>query len=95
MDPATGWFEIARIDSKRADYIVNYLETHWLTRYPWPTEIVLDRGTEFKAEVEATIKDEYGVNKKLITTRDPQANAMVERCHQTLGSMINMLGITR
>jgi len=31
IDPATGWFEICEIDSKRADYIANYLEFHWLT----------------------------------------------------------------
>ena len=26
IDPATGWFEISRIDCKRADYMANYLE---------------------------------------------------------------------
>ena len=63
IDPATGWFEIIQIPTKRADYIVNYLEFHWLTRYPWPTKIVMDRGKEFAAEVKAAIKDEYGINK--------------------------------
>ena len=43
IDPATGWFEIAEIPSKRADDIINILEMTWLTRYPWPTEIVLNR----------------------------------------------------
>ena len=91
IDPATGWFEICEIPEKRADYVVNYLEFNWLTRYPWPTEIVMDRGKEFAAEVQATIKHEYGINRKLITTRNPQANAMVERVHQVIHNMIRVM----
>ena len=88
IDPATGWFDICQIERKRADYVANYLEFHWLSRYPNPTEIVLDRGGEFKAELQAMIRDEWGVNKKLITTRNPQANGIVERVHQVLGTMV-------
>ena len=45
IDPATGWFEMTSISQKKADYVANYLEMTWLTRYPWLTEIVLDRGS--------------------------------------------------
>ena len=48
----------------------------------------MDRGREFAAEVAAMIKDEYGLQKKLITTRNPQANSIVERVHQTVHNMI-------
>ena len=88
IDPATGWFEIAEVPNKRADYISNILEQAWLTRYPWPQEVILDRGREFMAEVIPMLKRDYGIKRKPITTRNPQANAMVERCHQTLRSMI-------
>ena len=60
----------------------------WLTRHPWPTEIVMDRGKEFAAEVRETLKDECGINREVITTRNPQANAMVERVHQVTHQMI-------
>ena len=93
IDPATGWFEIVEIPTKRADYVVNYLEFNWLTRYPWPTEIVMDRGSEFAAEVSAAIKDEYGIQKKLITTRNPQANAIVERVHQVVHNMVRTFNV--
>ena len=93
IDPATSWFEICEIDAKRADYIANYLEFHWLTRYPWPTEVVMDRGREFCAEVSAMIKNDYGLSKKLITTRNPQANAIVERVHKVVHQMIDTSGI--
>ena len=79
IDPATGWFEIIEVPNRRADEISNALEHVWLTRYPWPTEIVLDRGNEFKREVLAMLKNDYGITMKLITTRNPQANAMVKK----------------
>jgi hypothetical protein len=89
IDPATGWFEIAHIPQKRADVVANIFETTWLTKYPWPAEVVLDRGSEFKREFEQMLKDDYGITRKPITTRNPQANAMVERAHATLQNMIN------
>ncbi len=93
IDPATGWFEIVEIPEKSADYVINLLEMTWLTRYPWPTEVVMDRGKEFAAEVRDTLRRDYGVIRKLITTRNPQANAMVERIHQVIHNMIRTLEI--
>jgi hypothetical protein len=88
IDPATGWFEIAEIPSKRADYVSNVLEQTWFNRYPWPTEVVLDRGREFMAEVKDMLRDDYGVVRKPITTRNPQANSIVERAHKTLDYLL-------
>ena len=53
----------------------------------------MDRGREFAAEVQDTIRKEYCIRRKLITTRNPQANAMVERVHQTIHNMIASMGI--
>jgi len=89
IDPATGWFDICEIPSKRADYVANYLEMTWFSRYPWPTEIVMDRGKEFAKEVRELICTEYGIAKKLITTRNPQANSIVERVHKVVHQMID------
>jgi len=93
IDPATGWFEIVNIPNKRADYIANVLEYHWLTRYPWPTEITMDRGSEFKKEVSEALRSQFGIEVKMITTRNPQANAIVERIHQVVGDMIRTRAI--
>ena len=93
IDPATGWFEIKEIESKRADYIANYLEQTWLNRYPWPQTIICDRGTEFFAEVQTMIEANYGIKIRRITKRNPQANAIVERAHQTIGNIIRNFSI--
>ena len=53
-----------------------------------PQKVILDRGTEFMAEFSKMIQDDYGIKKKPITKRNPQANIIVERFHQTIGNMI-------
>ena len=88
IDPATGWFEIAEIPEKRADFVADTLHRVWFNRYPWPVQVICDRGSEFRLEVQALIKREIGAKQKFITTRNPQANSMVERAHQTMHNMI-------
>ena len=88
IDPATGWFEMREINTKSADNIANILEQSWLSRYPWPSKIIFDRGSEFKAEVTKMLKEDYGATVSPTTTRNPQANSIVERVHQTIGNII-------
>ena len=45
IDPATGWFEIAKIPTKTAAEIVDITEKTWFTRYRLPQRIVFDGGT--------------------------------------------------
>ena len=88
IDPATGWFEIHQYDDKRAITVANIAEEEWFSRYPWPTQVTFDRGTEFIGIEFQKMLDDYGVKKKPITTRNPQANAIVERVHQTIGNIV-------
>jgi hypothetical protein len=88
IDPATGWFEMKEIPNKEAITIANIIEQTWLSRYPWPTQVILDRGSEFMGEFTRMVEKDYGVKKKPITTRNPQANSILERIHQTIGNMV-------
>jgi hypothetical protein len=94
IDPAPGWFEIAEVPgTKRADVIANVVEQQWLCRYPWPQQVVMDRGTKFLAEFSKLLSEEYGIDKKPITKRNPQANSIVERVHQTIGNMLRTFSV--
>ena len=55
IDPATGWVEIRTVP----DLVANQVELAWLTRYPLPTKVVLDRGNELLAEFKNMIEHDY------------------------------------
>ena len=89
IDPATGWFEIHQYDDKRSITVANIAEQEWFARYPWPTQVTFDRGSEFIGkDFQDMIKKDYGITAKPITVRNPQANAIVERVHQVIGNII-------
>ena len=66
INPATGCFEMREIKTKSADSVAKVLEQAWLTRYPWPTRMIFDRGSELKAELCQMVKNDYGVKVKPI-----------------------------
>jgi transposase InsO family protein len=89
IDPATSWFEIHQYDDKRSITVANIVEQEWFCRYPWPTQITFDRGSEFMGhDFQNMVTNDYGIKRKPITTRNPQANAIVERIHQVIGNII-------
>ena len=89
IDPATGWFEIHEYDDKKSITIANIAEQEWFSRYPWPTQVSFDRGKEFIGhDFQDMLKNDYGITRKPITTRNPQANAIIERVHQVIGNIV-------
>ena len=95
IDPATGWFEIKEFkEQKYMQNIANIVEQEWLTRYPWPTQVIHDRGSEFIGYFfREMLVNDYGITPKPITVRNPQANAIVERIHQTIGNLVRSFEI--
>eukprot|EP00957_Ditylum_brightwellii_P070617 5365636-Ditylum_brightwellii.AAC.3 len=88
IDPATGWFEVKETAVRSSNVAANIVEQTWLTRYPWPQKVILDRGTEFMKDFITIVWDEYRTKHKPITTRNPQLNCIVERTHQTIGNLL-------
>ena len=87
IDPATGWIEIHTVPSARADLVSNIVELAWLTRYPLPSKVIIDCGNKFLVEFKTMIQANYGIKVKLITSRNPQANSILERVRQTIGNI--------
>eukprot|EP00957_Ditylum_brightwellii_P182233 13883679-Ditylum_brightwellii.AAC.1 len=90
INKATGWFEIKETTTRSFDVVANIIEQMWLTRYLWPQKVILDTGTEFMKDFVMLVQDEYGIKYKSITTRNCQANSIVERAHQTIGNLLCM-----
>eukprot|EP00804_Cyclotella_cryptica_P027899 CCRYP_003794-RA/>CCRYP_003794-RA protein AED:0.46 eAED:0.46 QI:0/0/0/1/0/0/2/0/141 len=65
----------------------------WFSRYPRSQYIIYDNGSydngsEFKPHFE-TLCDSYGLKRKPTSVRSPQANAILERVHQTIMAMLH------
>ena len=89
IDPATGWFEIVEYNDKKSITIANLMEMTWLSRYPRPSLIQYDQGSEFIGnDFRSTCQNEYGIKTKPSLTKNPQSNAIIERIHQVISNMI-------
>jgi len=59
----------------------------WLSRYPRCQYIIYDNGSEFKLHF-AALCDSFGIKRKPTNVKNPQANAILERVHQVLMTML-------
>ena len=83
-----GWIEINISLSAQADFIANQIELALLTRYLLSSKVIVDRGNEFLAEFREMIPNDYGIKGRANTSRNPQANTILERVHQTTGNIL-------
>ena len=66
IGPAIGWIEIRAVPSARVDLVANQLGLGWLTRYPLPNKVIVNRENEFR---EMVIND-YSITVNPITSRN-------------------------
>ena len=95
--PVTGWFEVKQYDDKIEISIANSVKDTWLSRYPRPTEITYDKGSEFIGHefIKSLIEMEYGINVKISTLENPTSNAILEQIHQVLGNLVHTCNMTQ
>ena len=95
IDPVTGWFEITQSNNKKARMLANLVETMWLVRYPWSVKITYYQGGELLGHElkNSLIEQEYGIKTKPYSSRNPQANVIIERTHQILGNLIHYFNL--
>ena len=59
--------------------------------YPWPLEIIYDRGGEFLGHKfrNSLIEDKYGTKNNPASPGNPQVNVTIDRIHQVLGNLVH------
>jgi transposase InsO family protein len=87
IDLATRWVEIVRIHEKTSENIALAFDRNWLNRYPRPTKVIHDQGTEFKSEF-AELLESLGIEEVTTTVKNPRANAILERTHDVMANML-------
>ena len=73
--------------SAQISRLVNKL---WFSRYPSPRcqQIIFDIGSEFRLHFEG-LSETCGIKRKPNTIKNPQSNAILERVHQIVTSMLH------
>lgn len=94
IDPASSWFEIAFVPEKdfNSARISQLFNQHWLCRYPRCSRVRYDNGSEFKLHFKQ-LCDDFGLKRKPTSRKNPQANSIIERVHQTIGNMIRSFNL--
>ena len=92
VDKKTGRTTEEEIIDKTSATVSRLLNQAWLSRYPRPKYLVCDNGSEFKLHLEALCK-QYQIKRKPTTSKNPQANAILERVHAVLNDMLRTSGI--
>jgi hypothetical protein len=72
---------------KTSTMISHLVNKTWFSRYPRCQKIIYDNGSEFKLHFEA-LCDSYGIKRKPTSVKNPQANAILERVHQVIMTML-------
>jgi hypothetical protein len=77
---------------KSSTMISTLVNKTWFSRYPCCQHIIYDNGSEFKQsefklDFEA-LCDSYGIKCKPASVKSPQANAILERVHQVIMTML-------
>jgi hypothetical protein len=91
IDTVTNLKELSRVADKTSETIARKYAQCWLSRYPWPQRCVHDPGTEFVGPEFQTLLENCHIKDVCTSAKNPQANAVCERMHQTVGNVLRTL----
>ncbi len=88
IDTVTNLVELIRVNNKTSETIARKYAQCWLSHYPWPQRCVHDPGTEFVGPKFQTLLENCRIKDYVCTSvKNPQANTVCERMHQTVGNV--------
>jgi transposase InsO family protein len=91
IDTVTTLPELARLMNKKSAHVGLQFENTWLARYPRPIFVIHDQGTEFMGEGFQLVLTRHNIRGRATTVKNPQANAVCERLHQTITNVLRPL----
>lgn len=87
----TNLTELILIHNRTSQHVAQQFENCWLARYPRPNRCIHDNGGEFIGWPFQELLQQAGIQDVATTTYNPQANAICERMHQTIGNILRTL----
>ena len=95
IDTVTNLVEIVRLANKTSQQVALQFVNTWLARYPRPQYCIHDQGGEFLGWEFQEMLQRYGIISRATTAKNPQANAVCERMHQSVGNTLRVLWDTQ
>ena len=80
--------EIVPVHNATSKTVAEAFEDNWLSRYPIPNRCLHDNGNEFLGFEFSSMLMKNNIKSVPTSVKNPQANAIVERLHQTISTMI-------
>jgi hypothetical protein len=90
IDPVTNFADAIYLHDKTASQVGIQFENLWLSQYPQPAHCVHYCGTEFMGINFRRILQWFGIKDIAISVRNPQANAICEQLHQSVGNALHI-----
>ena len=90
IDTVTNLVEVVRLDNHSAAHVALHFENTWLSRYPKPVSCIYDQGGEFTGFHFQQMLQRNNIKARPILAKNPQANAICERMHQSIGNTLRV-----
>ena len=88
IDTIIGLPEVIPVDNATSRSVATALEENWLSRYPAPVRCLHDNGNGFLGPAFSSMLTRNKIKSAPTTVKNPQSNAIVERMHQSISTMI-------
>ena len=91
IDRATKWPEFSLAQNASAIHILILFDKVWLSRYSRPFQVVHVNGNEFIGKEFLEILSSYAIESKPTSVKNPQANALIEMTHLSMGDKLRTI----
>ena len=88
IDTIIGLPEVIPVDNATSKSVAIAFEDNWLSRYPAPLICLHDNGNEFLGPAFSSMLARNKIKSVPTTVKNPQSNAIVERMHHSISTMI-------
>ena len=88
IDTIIGLHEVIPVDNATSKSVAIAFEDNWLSQYPAPVRCLHNNGNDFLGPTFSTMLARNKIKSVSITVKNPQSNAIVERMHQSISTMI-------
>jgi hypothetical protein len=91
IDLSTNLLELIVVPDKESHTMAHAFDRSWLCCYPRPLVCLHDKGTEFTRIEFQELLQSYGIKAVIMTTANPQTNAILECTHQVIMNQFQSL----